>query len=216
MTHVQSLLRFPCCFGSSPLPLSLTSLLTAPETNTFEVPCLSPSNTSRRTLLESFCCIIYTLGLEPHTLSVIHRVLSPFPSSETPPLPDTGQWILLSLNERLPPALTSLLRARLIELHHFLFLFVLLGFSVLFNCIPPPGLGLAARYAFTMGVGRILRFLTFAATILPAVRPWCAQGRFGDMCARHPHPWAQKYYLPYARNHDMMYRLLTVDRAFGE
>ncbi|CAI5994202.1 unnamed protein product [Closterium sp. NIES-65] len=78
----------------------------------------------------------------------------------TPPLPDTGQWLLLALNDHLPAPLTALLRARLVELHDFLMLFMLLAFSVLFNCIPPSGIGLGARYCFTIGLSRLLRCTT--------------------------------------------------------
>ncbi|CAI5996022.1 unnamed protein product [Closterium sp. NIES-64] len=133
----------------------------------------------------------------------------------TPPLPDTGQWLLLALNDHLPAPLTALLRARLVELHDFLMLFMLLAFSVLFNCIPPSGIGLGARYCFTIGLSRLLRFLTFASTILPAVRPWCAAARFGSTSPRHPHPWAQKYFVPYATNHDMLHEVISTDVAFA-
>ncbi|KAI4366618.1 hypothetical protein MLD38_022475 [Melastoma candidum] len=64
---------------------------------------------------------------------------------ETNPLPDTGQWILLSLNEVLPQPIVDILRARIIGLHHFLMLFMMLAFSVLFDCVEAPGLGLGAR-----------------------------------------------------------------------
>ncbi|CAI5468490.1 unnamed protein product [Closterium sp. Yama58-4] len=133
----------------------------------------------------------------------------------TPPLPDTGQWLLLALNNHLPAPLTALLRARLVEMHDFLMLFMLLAFSVLFNCIPPPGIGLGARYCFTIAISRLLRFLTFASTILPAVRPWCAVVRFGSTSPRHPHPWAQKYFVPYATNHDLLHQVISTDVAFA-
>lgn len=142
----------------------------------------------------------------------------PFPlllCREHEPLPDTGQWILLGLNERLPSWAVTLLRMRLIELHHYIMLFFILGFSVVFGCIKPPGMGLAARYCLTMGISRILRFLTFASTILPAVRPWCADGRFSATTVAYPHPWAQKYYVPYAKDHYMFRALLANDRCIG-
>ncbi|CAI5507881.1 unnamed protein product [Closterium sp. Naga37s-1] len=139
----------------------------------------------------------------------------PSPYSATPPLPDTGQWLLLALNDHLPAPLTALLRARLVEMHDFLMLFMLLAFSVLFNCIPPSGIGLGARYCFTIGLSRLLRFLTFASTILPAVRPWCAVVRFGSTSPRHPHPWAQKYFVPYATDHDMLHQVISTDVAFA-
>ncbi|KAK6118782.1 hypothetical protein DH2020_047473 [Rehmannia glutinosa] len=96
----------------------------------------------------------------------------------TPPLPDVGQWLLLALNEKLPQIVVDVLRARIIGLHHYLMLFVMLAFSVLFNSVEAPGLGLGARYMFTMGIGRLLRAISFVSTILPSPRPWCASGRF--------------------------------------
>nr|XP_043617911.1 protein PHLOEM UNLOADING MODULATOR [Erigeron canadensis] len=114
----------------------------------------------------------------------------------TPPLPDTGQWILLGLNEKLPQVIVDVLRARIVGLHHYLMLFVMLAFSVLFGSIEAPGLGLGARYMFTMAIGRFLRALSFASTILPSPRPWCAASRFD--VPLHPHRWAQKFYVPYA------------------
>ncbi|KAK8944627.1 hypothetical protein KSP39_PZI007682 [Platanthera zijinensis] len=129
------------------------------------------------------------------------------------PLPDTGQWLLLALNEKLPQMVVDILRAHIAGLHHFLMLFIMLGFSVLFNSIRAPGLGLAARYMFTMAVGRLLRAITFVSTILPSVRPWCASSRFA--VAAHPHPWAQKYYVPYASDADAIYRLIRSDTNFA-
>ncbi|CAA6667652.1 unnamed protein product [Spirodela intermedia] len=87
--------------------------------------------------------------------------------NSTPPLPDTGQWLLLALNERLPPWVVEVLRAHIIGLHHYLMLFMMLAFSVLFDSVKAPGLGLGARYMFTMAVGRLLRAATFVSTILP-------------------------------------------------
>ncbi|KAE8724189.1 ATP synthase delta chain [Hibiscus syriacus] len=88
-----------------------------------------------------------------------------------PPLPDTGQWLLLALNEKLPEAVVEILRAHIIGLHHYLMLFIMLAFSVLFDSVKAPGLGIGARYMFTMAVGRLLRAITFASTILPSARP---------------------------------------------
>ncbi|KAK6115070.1 hypothetical protein DH2020_007339 [Rehmannia glutinosa] len=116
----------------------------------------------------------------------------------TPPLPDVGQWLLLALNEKLPQIVVDVLRARIIGLHHYLMLFVMLAFSVLFNSVEAPGLGLGARYMFTMGIGRLLRAISFVSTILPSPRPWCASARF--QVPPHPHYWAQKYYVPYAKD----------------
>ncbi|KAJ1696302.1 hypothetical protein LUZ63_004814 [Rhynchospora breviuscula] len=130
------------------------------------------------------------------------------------PLPDTGQWLLLALNEKLPEALVTLLRAHIITLHHYLVIFVMLGFSVTFGSIKPPGLGFAARYIFTMAVGRLLRAFTFIATILPSPRPWCALVRY--RIPNYPHPWAQKYYEPYTSDSDAISRLLQLDSAYAE
>ncbi|KAG4919198.1 hypothetical protein JHK82_056638 [Glycine max] len=130
----------------------------------------------------------------------------------TPPLPDTGQWLLLALNEKLPTPIVEILRARIIGLHHFLMLFMMLAFSVLFDSVKAPGLGLGARYMFTMAVGRLLRAITFASTILPSARPWCAGSRF--RVPGYPHRWAQKYYVPYATDHDAISRVIKLDTAY--
>lgn len=132
---------------------------------------------------------------------------------ETNPLPDTGQWILLGLNEVLPQPIVDMLRARIIGLHHFLMLFMMLAFSVLFNCVKAPGLGLGARYMFTMAIGRLLRAITFASTILPSARPWCAAARF--RVPAYPHRWAQKYYVPYASDTNAISQLINLDMAYG-
>ncbi|KAK2404384.1 Sphingomyelin synthetase family protein [Trifolium repens] len=130
----------------------------------------------------------------------------------TAPLPDTGQWFLLALNEKLPAPIVGILRARIIGLHHFLMLFMMLAFSVLFGSVKAPGLGLGARYMFTMGIGRLLRAITFSSTILPSARPWCASSRF--RVPGYPHRWAQKYYVPYASDHDAISQLLRSDQAY--
>lgn len=91
-------------------------------------------------------------------------------------------------------------------------LFMMLAFSVLFDSVKAPGLGLGARYMFTMGVGRLLRAITFASTILPSARPWCAGSRF--RVPGYPHPWAQKYYVPYATDHDAISRVIKLDTAY--
>lgn len=134
--------------------------------------------------------------------------------SSTPPLPDTGQWLLLALNERLPPWVVEVLRAHIIGLHHYLMLFMMLAFSVLFDSVKAPGLGLGARYMFTMAVGRLLRAVTFVSTILPSLRPWCAATRFP--VPAHPHPWAQKYYLPFSSSSDAIRRLIQTDKLTGK
>jgi hypothetical protein len=134
-------------------------------------------------------------------------------SSDTSPLPDTGQWLLLSLNEKLPETLVEILRARIIGLHHFLMLFMMLAFSVLFDSVEAPGLGLGARYMFTMAIGRLLRAITFVSTILPSARPWCAAARF--RVPAYPHHWAQKYYVPYASDADAIRQIINRDIAYG-
>ncbi|KAL5560178.1 hypothetical protein UlMin_036389 [Ulmus minor] len=134
--------------------------------------------------------------------------------SNTPPLPDTGQWLLLDLNEKLPHVVVDILRARIIGLHHFLMLFMMLAFSVLFDSVKAPGLGLGARYMFTMAIGRLLRAITFASTILPSARPWCANSRF--RVPAYPHYWAQKYYVPYASDANAIRQIIRDDIAYTD
>lgn len=131
----------------------------------------------------------------------------------TAPLPDSGQWLVLFSNEKLPKLIIAFLRAPIIGLHHFLMLFFLLAFSVLYGCIKAPGIGLGARYMFTMGFGRLIRVLTFTPTILPSPRPWCAHARFKT--PNHPHPWVQKYFMPYAMDPNMVRQVINQDEAFG-
>jgi hypothetical protein len=92
-------------------------------------------------------------------------------------------------------------------------LFVMLAFSVLFNSIEAPGLGIGARYMFTMAIGRFLRVLSFTSTILPSPRPWCAGSRYYDV-PPNPHVWAQKYYVPYASDHNTISQLIFHDSAY--
>lgn len=132
---------------------------------------------------------------------------------DTAPLPDTGQWLLLALNEKLPATIVQILRARIIGLHHYLMLFVMLAFSVLFESIKAPGLGIGARYMFTMGIGRLLRAISFGFTILPSPRPWCAASRFH--VPAHANRWAQKYYVPYASDINAIRNLINQDMAYG-
>lgn len=134
--------------------------------------------------------------------------------SNTHPLPDTGQWFLLALNEKLPPTVVEILRAHIIGLHHFLMLFMMLAFSVLFDSVKAPGLGLGARYMFTMAIGRFLRAITFVSTILPSARPWCAFARF--RVPAHPHHWAQKYYVPYASDPAAIRQVIERDIAYAD
>ncbi|CAI9787078.1 unnamed protein product [Fraxinus pennsylvanica] len=131
-----------------------------------------------------------------------------------PPLPDVGQWLLLGLNEKLPQTVVNILRSRIIGLHHFLMLFIMLGFSVLFNSVEAPGLGLGARYMFTMGIGRLLRAIAFVSTIFPSPRPWCASARF--QVPPYPHPWAQKYYVPYATDSNAIRQIIRYDIAYAD
>lgn len=107
----------------------------------------------------------------------------------------------------------NILRARIIGLHHFLMLFIMLAFSVLFESVEAPGLGLGARFMFTMGIGRLLRAITFISTILPSARPWCASARF--LVPQHPHPWVQKYYVPYATDSNAIRNIINWDAAYG-
>jgi len=108
----------------------------------------------------------------------------------------------------------DILRARIVGLHHYLMLFMMLGFSVLFNSVKAPGLGLAARYMFTMAIGRLLRAMTFISTILPSTRPWCADSRYE--IPSHPHPWAQKYFMPYASDSTAIRRVIQTDTHYGQ
>ncbi|KNA14297.1 hypothetical protein SOVF_108730 [Spinacia oleracea] len=131
-----------------------------------------------------------------------------------PPLPDTGQWLLLALNEKLPQTVVDILRAHIVGLHHFLMLFIMLAFSVLFGSVKAPGFGLGTRYLFTMAIGRLLRAISFASTILPSARPWCASARF--QVPGHPHRWAQKFYVPYASDANAIRQLLNKDFAYAD
>ena len=90
----------------------------------------------------------------------------------------------------------------------------MLGFSALFDCIKGPGLGIGSRYMFTMAVGRLLRTISFLATILPSARPWCAEARY--RIPDYPHPWAQKYYAPYASDRMMIWRVMKQDMPYGQ
>ncbi|GMH22254.1 hypothetical protein Nepgr_024097 [Nepenthes gracilis] len=93
-------------------------------------------------------------------------------------------------------------------------LFIMLGFSVLFDSVKAPGLGLGARYLFTMAVGRLLRAITFVSTILPSARPWCASARF--RVPGYPHRWAQKYYVPYASDSNAIRQLILKDFPYAD
>lgn len=157
--------------------------------------------------------MLSALLLEAISVRSVTAVLGLDWHKEAAPLPDVGQWVLLALNEKLPQFVVDILRAKIIGLHHFLMLFVMLNFSVLFNSINAPGLGLAARYMFTMGIGRLLRTLAFVSTILPSPRPWCASHRFP--VPTHPHRWAQKYYVPYATDVNAISGVLRYDIAYA-
>ncbi|GAB2229755.1 hypothetical protein Droror1_Dr00014009 [Drosera rotundifolia] len=158
--------------------------------------------------------LLFTLLFEALSVRFVTAVLGLDWHRNTPPLPDTGQWLLLALNEKLPLLVVDTLRAHIIGLHHFLMLFIMLGFSVLFDSIKSPGLGLGARYIFTMAIGRFLRAISFVPTILPSARPWCASARFG--VPGYPHRWAQKYYVPYASDADAISELIRKDFAYAE
>ncbi|CAK9196290.1 unnamed protein product [Sphagnum troendelagicum] len=164
--------------------------------------------------LGSLVFMLSALCIEALAVQYVTTVLGLDWHWATAPLPDSGQWLLLFLNEQLPSPIVAFLRAPVIGLHHFLMLFLLLGFSVLYGCVRAPGLGLGARYMFTMGVGRLIRVMTFVATILPSARPWCAHSRFKT--PNHPHPWAQKYYMPYYHNYDNIREVINRDVAFAE
>ncbi|XP_072981548.1 protein PHLOEM UNLOADING MODULATOR [Typha angustifolia] len=163
--------------------------------------------------LASIVFMLLALLCEALSVRFVTAVLGLDWHDSAAPLPDTGQWLLLALNEKLPQIVVDILRAHVITLHHYLMLFIMLGFSVLFNSIKAPGLGLAARYMFTMGIGRLLRAITFVSTILPSLRPWCALSRFP--VPSHPHPWAQKYYMPYASDPDAIRRLIQKDMHYA-
>ncbi|CAM6063320.1 unnamed protein product [Sphagnum tenellum] len=164
--------------------------------------------------LGSLVFMLSALCVEALAVHFITAVLGLDWHWETAPLPDSGQWLVLLLNGQLPSPIVAFLRAPVIGLHHFLMLFLLLAFSVLYGCAEAPGLGIGARYMFTMGVGRLIRVMTFATTILPSARPWCAYSRFKT--PNHPHPWAQKYYMPHAENHEKIREVIDRDMAFAK
>ncbi|CAN1130148.1 Protein PHLOEM UNLOADING MODULATOR [Linum perenne] len=164
--------------------------------------------------LASLLFLLVCLLLEAISVRSVTAVLGLDWHRDTPPLPDPGQWFLLWLNENLPEPMVEILRARIVGLHHYLMLFIMLGFSVLFGSVQAPGFGLGARYIFTMAIGRILRTITFVSTILPSARPWCAAGRF--QVPTYPHPWPQKYYIPYASDSNAIRQILQSDWAYAE
>ncbi|GAA0156975.1 hypothetical protein LIER_14337 [Lithospermum erythrorhizon] len=163
--------------------------------------------------LFSVVFMVSALILEAISVRSVSAVLGLDWHNDTRPLPDVGQWLVLALNEKLPQTLVNILRARIIGLHHYLMLFIMLAFSVLFGSIESPGLGIGARYMFTMGIGRLLRTIAFVSTILPSARPWCAQARF--QVPRFPHPWVQKYYTPYTESYAIN-RVIQLDAAYAD
>uniref|UniRef100_A0ACD5ZAR4 Uncharacterized protein n=1 Tax=Avena sativa TaxID=4498 RepID=A0ACD5ZAR4_AVESA len=163
--------------------------------------------------LAALIFMLATLLCEAISVRFVSTVLGLQWHRSTAPLPDTGQWLLLALNERLPQTVIRLLRVRIITLHHYLMLFIMLGFSALFDCIKGPGLGIGTRYMFTMAVGRFLRTITFLATILPSARPWCAEARY--RIPDHPHAWAHKYYAPYASDPRAIRRVIVSDMPYA-
>ncbi|MFS8018176.1 hypothetical protein Hanom_Chr15g01389081 [Helianthus anomalus] len=92
-------------------------------------------------------------------------------------------------------------------------LFVMLTFSVLFGSIEAPSLGIGGRYMFTMAIGRLLRALSFASTILPSPRPWCAASGFD--VPQHPHRWSHKFYVPYASDSNAIRNVIHHDMVYG-
>ncbi|XP_074280294.1 protein PHLOEM UNLOADING MODULATOR [Silene latifolia] len=158
--------------------------------------------------------LLATLLFEVLSVRFVTAVLGLDWHRNTLPLPDTGQWLLLALNEKLPQTVVEILRAHIAALQHFLMLFIMLGFSVVFDSVKAPGLGLGARYLFTMAIGRLLRALTFVSTILPSARPWCAAARF--KVPGHPHRWAQKYYVPYASDANAIRQVINQDFAYAD
>ncbi|XP_062023930.1 protein PHLOEM UNLOADING MODULATOR [Rosa rugosa] len=169
---------------------------------------------SVKAFVASMLFMLLTLLVEAACVRFVTAVVGLEWHIDTSPLPDTGQWFLLAQNEKLPQSVVEILRARIIGLHHFLMLFMILAFSVLFDSVKAPGLGLGARYMFTMAIGRILRSITFVTTIVPSARPWCATVRFG--IPLYPHRWAQKYYVPYASDSDAIRQLIRKDMAFAD
>ncbi|KAF9601597.1 hypothetical protein IFM89_020513 [Coptis chinensis] len=164
--------------------------------------------------IASMLFMLFTLLVESIAVCFTTSVVGLSWHREIPTLPDTGQWLLLAANEKLPSLFVEILRAHIIGLHHYLMLFMMLAFSVLFDSVKAPGLGLGARYMFTMAVGRILRTITFVSTILPSLRPWCASVRF--RVPEYPHPWAQKYHVPYASDAGAIHLLLQRDEAYAD
>nr|GMD62978.1 uncharacterized protein LOC109149808 [Ipomoea batatas] len=181
------------------------------------VPFYNHWSAELRSALPFIFAVLFMLSallLEAISVRSVTAVLGLDWHNDTPPLPDVGQWLLLALNEKLPGTLVDVLRARIIGLHHFLMLFIMLAFSVLFNSVEAPGLGLGARYMFTMGVGRLLRTIAFVSTILPSARPWCAESRF--RVPYHPNRWVQKYYVPYAKDSQAIRQVIGWDTAYAD
>ncbi|KAM7252957.1 hypothetical protein ACFE04_025575 [Oxalis oulophora] len=164
--------------------------------------------------LGSMIFMLSALLFEAISVRFVTAVLGLDWHKDTKPLPDTGQWLLLALNEKLPEVVVEILRAHVVGLHHFLMLFIMLAFAVLFDSVKAPGLGIGARYMFTMGIGRLLRAITFVSTILPSARPWCATARFG--VPSYPHKWAQKYYVPYASDPTAIRQVINQDIAYAD
>lgn len=168
---------------------------------------------SALSFIASMLFMLSALLFEALSVRFVTAVLGLDWHRDSPPLPDTGQWVLLALNEKLPHIIVEILRARVIGLHHYLMLFMMLAFSVLFDSVKAPGLGLGARYMFTMAIGRLLRAISFVSTILPSVRPWCASARF--RVPSYPHRWAQKYYFPY-KDANAVRQILQHDMAYAD
>ncbi|KAG8363135.1 hypothetical protein BUALT_BualtUnG0000900 [Buddleja alternifolia] len=75
----------------------------------------------------------------------------------TSSMPDVGQWLMMSFQDKLPPKVATTLRASIFTLHHSVLLFIVLALSVLFNCIKASGLNISARYIPTPEWGRSWR-----------------------------------------------------------
>ncbi|KAF9602885.1 hypothetical protein IFM89_032625 [Coptis chinensis] len=130
--------------------------------------------------IASMLFMLFTLLVESIAVCFTTSVVGLSWHREIPTLPDTGQWLLLAANEKLPSLFVEILRAHIIGLHHYLMLFMMLAFSVLFDSVKAPGLGLGARVP------------------------------------EYPHPWAQKYHVPYASDAGAIHLLLQRDEAYAD
>ncbi|XP_010912445.1 protein PHLOEM UNLOADING MODULATOR isoform X2 [Elaeis guineensis] len=116
--------------------------------------------------LVSLAFLLAALLCEAISVRFVSAVLGLDWHRSASPLPDTGQWLLLALNEKLPQA------------------------SLCFSTL-----------------------LKLQALDLLQVRPWCASSRY--QIPPHPHPWAQKYYEPYASDPKAIRRLIQTDTHYA-